>query len=165
MDFADLHEMFQAWIEKSWYPWESSGFPDWSHLHHAQTWWDYRDLPNIQLVHFTDLLADPEGQIRRIAKHLDITLDEKLVPGILERISFNGMKENFGAIMPEANQLFREGVKTFMNKGTNGRWQGVLTEAELAQCRAAVERELTPDCADWLENGGEHRITSSAATS
>jgi aryl sulfotransferase len=73
------------------------------------------------------------------------------------------MKENFGAIMPEANMLFREGAKTFMNKGTNGNWQGVLTEAELAQCRAAVEREVTPDCADWLEHGGAHRITTATA--
>lgn len=160
--YKDLHEMFQAWIEKSWFDWESSGFPYWSHLHHAQTWWDYRNLPNILMVHFADLLGDPERQVRRIAKHLDIAIDEHLLPGILERISFKGMKENFNAIMPEATHLFREGAKTFMNKGTNGRWQGVLTEAELDQCRAAVARELTPDCANWLENGGE--IASSATS-
>jgi aryl sulfotransferase len=165
VDFKDLHEMFRVWIEKSWFAWESSGFPYWSHLHHAQTWWDYRHLPNILLVHFADLLADPEGQTRRIAKHLDIAIDENLLPGILKRISFKDMKENFGTIMPEAQELFREGANTFMNKGTNGQWQGVLTEAELEQCRAAVERELTPDCANWLEHGGEHRITISTAAS
>jgi aryl sulfotransferase len=73
------------------------------------------------------------------------------------------MKENFSAIMPEAARLWREGGNTFMNKGTNGRWQGVLTEAELEQCRAAVERELTPDCAAWLERGGEHRLVAALA--
>ncbi len=156
-DYKDIHEMFQAWIGKSWFGWESSGFPYWSHLHHAQTWWDYCHLPNILLVHFADLLKDPKRQLRRIAKHLDITIDEKLIPGILQRISFDGMKENFGAIMPEAKELFREGANTFMNKGTNGRWQGVLTEAELDQCRKAAERELTPDCAKWLEHGGDPR--------
>jgi len=164
VNFKDLHEMFQVWIEKSWFPWESSGFPYWSHLHHAQTWWDFRHLPNILLVHFADLLEDPERQVRRIAKHLDIAIDEKLLPGILRRISFKDMKENFGSIMPEAQELFREGANTFMNKGTNGRWQGVLTEAELEQCRAAVERELTPDCANWLEHGGEHRVTVQSAS-
>jgi aryl sulfotransferase len=150
--------MFKKWVSHSPFEWESSGFPYWSHLHHAQTWWDYRHLPNILMVHYTDLLADPEGQIRRIAKYLDIAIDEQRLPGILERISFNGMKENFNMIMPDADHLFREGSKTFMNKGVNGRWQGVLTEAELEQCRAAVERELTPDCANWLEHGGEHRL-------
>ena len=153
LDIQDIHELWRMWIGKSWFDWESSGYPYWSHLRHAQSWWDFRHLPNILLVHYTDLLEDPEGQIRRIAKHLDIAIDEQHLPGILQRISFKTMKENFSrTIMPEVNDLFRGGGNTFMNKGTNGRWQGVLTEAELEQCRTAVERELTPDCASWLEH-------------
>ena len=162
-EFADIHDLWRVFIEKSPFEWESSGFPYWSHLHHAQTWWDFRHLPNILLVHYTDLLEDPERQIRRIAKHLDIEIQEQQLPGILERISFNGMKENFSCIMPEADQFWSGGKATFMNKGVNGRWPGVLTEAELDQCRAAVAREVTPDCAAWLELGGDHRITSEAA--
>jgi aryl sulfotransferase len=162
LDFKDLHEMWRPWVEKSAFEWESSGFPYWSHLHHAQTWWDFRHVPNILLVHYTDLLEDPAGQIRRIAQHLDIAIDEDQFPGILERISFSGMKDNFSSIMPEADQFFREGRTTFMNKGTNGRWRGVLTEAELEQCQAAIQRELTDDCARWLENGGEYRTKPEA---
>ena len=79
-----------------------------------------------------------------------------MLPGILHRISFSGMKDNFTSIMPEAEQFFRGGQATFMNKGVNGRWRGVLTPQELEQCQAAVERELTPDCASWLEHGGDH---------
>jgi aryl sulfotransferase len=154
-DFPDLHDMWKPWISKGMFEWEKSGFPYWSHLHHAQTWWDFRRLPNILLVHYADLLEDPEGQIRRIARHLDIAIDEQLLPGILERISFKGMKENFDMIMPDAQNFFRGGEKTFMNKGTNGRWQGVLTEEELEQCRAAIAKEVTPDCAAWLEHGGD----------
>jgi aryl sulfotransferase len=158
----DIHGMFRSWVETGSFPWESSGFPYWSHLHHAQTWWDYRHLPNILMVHYTDLLENPEGQIRRIAKHLNVAVDEQLLPGVLQRISFKGMKENFNTIMPEAGHLWRGGSATFMNKGTNGGWKGVLTDAELEQCRAAVERELTPDCAAWLEHGGEHRLALGA---
>ena len=166
MDIEDIHELWRMWIEKSWYDWESSGYPYWSHLHHVQSWWNYRQLPNILLVHFADLLEDPEGQVRRIAKHLDISIDEELLPGILERISFKGMKQDFSTkIIPEVGELFRGGAQTFMNKGTNGRWRGVLSEGEIEQCRAAIERELTPDCANWLEHGGEHRIASSASAS
>jgi aryl sulfotransferase len=163
LDFEDLHEMYSGFINRGSFEWESSGFPYWSHLHHAQTWWDFRHLSNILLVHYTDLLENPEGEIRRIAKHLDVEIREELLPGILERISFNGMKQNFSSIMPEADQYWAGGKTTFMNKGVNGRWQGVLTEAELEQCRAAVAREVTPDCAAWLEHGGAHRVTSEAA--
>lgn len=159
-DFEDIHDMWRVWIDSGAFEWESSGFPYWSHLHHAQTWWDFRLLPNVLLVHYEDLLEDPEAQIRRIAKHIDVAIDEQLLPGILQRISFSGMKENFTSIMPEADQFFRGGGATFMNKGTNGRWRGVLTEPELERCETAIERELTQDCANWLEHGGEYRITS-----
>ncbi len=166
LDIEDIHELWRMWIDKGWYEWESSGYPYWSHLNHMQTWWDFRHLPNILLVHFADLLEDPERQVRRIAGHLDIPIDEQFLPGILERISFKSMKKDFSTkIFPEAGELFRGGGETFMNKGTNGRWRGVLTEEELEQARAAVERELTPDCASWLEHGGEHRITGVTAAS
>jgi aryl sulfotransferase len=32
-------------------------------------------------------------------------------------------------------------------------WRDVLTEDDLKLYHAAVARELTPDCAEWLENG------------
>jgi hypothetical protein len=38
-------------------------------------------------------------------------------------------------------------------KGTNGRWQEVLTEEEVALYDQAAKRELTHDCRQWLENG------------
>ena len=39
---------------------------------------------------------------------------------------------------------------TFLYKGTNGRWQGELTNEELARYAAAVAENLTPECATWL---------------
>ncbi len=153
-DFADIHAFWKAWITKSWYEWESDGYPYWSHLQHIKSWWDYRHLSNIHFVHFADLLNDPAGEVRGIAKHLGIAIDEDCFAGILERISFKDMKKNFGNIMPEASEIWRGGGKTFMNKGTNGRWKEVLTPAEIDQYHAAVERVLPVDCAHWLENGG-----------
>ncbi|WP_286830264.1 MULTISPECIES: sulfotransferase domain-containing protein [Kordiimonas] len=153
-EYADIHAMWRDWVGSSWFDWEESGFPYWSHLHHVQSWWDHRDLPNIHFVHFADLLADPEGAIRRLAAYLDIEIDEAMLPGILERISFGAMKKGFQNIMPEADDIWRGGGSTFMNKGTNGRWRGVLTDEELGQYDAVVAKALAPDCARWLEHGG-----------
>lgn len=153
-EYKNLSELWQAWINRGWFDWETDGFPYWSHLHHIQSWWDYRHMPNICFVHFADLLRDPEGEIRRLANYLEIELDEDELPGILQRISFGGMKKNFTNIMPEADMIWRGGGKTFMNKGTNGRWRDVLSEADLKLYGAAVARELTSDCAEWLEHGG-----------
>ena len=40
-------------------------------------------------------------------------------------------------------------------QGCNGRWQGVLSESQLAAYDALVQRKLTPECAAWLGAGEE----------
>jgi len=40
-----------------------------------------------------------------------------------------------------------------MNKGTNGRWRGTLTDAESAEYEAKASAELGHECAHWLATG------------
>ena len=63
------------------------------------------------------------------------------------------MKRNAKQIVPDLDTRFKGGAKTFINKGTNGRWRSVLTSDELKMYDATVARELTPDCHTWIENG------------
>ena len=46
-----------------------------------------------------------------------------------------------------------DGAKTFLNKGVNGRWQGIYGAADLAAYDAKVAMEFTPALAAWLEGG------------
>jgi aryl sulfotransferase len=48
---------------------------------------------------------------------------------------------------------FREGGKTIINKGTNGRWKDVLSEEEIARCDEIAVEKLGRDCAHWLKTG------------
>ena len=50
---------------------------------------------------------------------------------------------------------FKGGEASFIYKGTNGRWRDLLTADDLALYEAAKARVLPPDCAAWLETGGE----------
>ena len=153
-DLGEPCHWFRQSTTRSVFEWEQDGYPYWSHLYHFQSWWDYRHLPNLYLIHFTNLLADPAGEVRRLAAYLDIVIDEALFPQILARTSFAGMRENFARIEPMANVIWKDGGNTFMNKGTNGRWRDVLGRDEIALYEAAVARALTPDAAQWLEHGG-----------
>ncbi|MEP5763282.1 MAG: sulfotransferase domain-containing protein [Halieaceae bacterium] len=150
----DIHEFWKSWVSKSWFDWEESGWPYWSHLSNVQSWWDYRHLPNIKLVHYNDLLADPRGTIGDMADYLEIDVKEEHWPQIVEAISFDGMKANSTLYAPGGGQFWKGGADTFINKGTNGRWRDVLSEDELAQYDAACEQALTPECRTWLEQGG-----------
>ncbi len=157
-DYEDIHAFWQTWINKGSFDWEADGYPFWSHLHFVHTWWEYRHLSNIYLVHFNDLLEDLEGEMRKIAAYLDIEVEESLWPGLVERATFESMKTNASELLPGVDAMFAGGAKSFINKGTNGRWRDVLSSDELKQCDAAIARELSSDCALWLEQGGAENL-------
>ena len=68
---ATPQELWPRWISEGWFEWESDGWPYWSHHHHLSTWWESRDLANVLFVHFGDLKADPEAEIRRMEGEWD----------------------------------------------------------------------------------------------
>jgi aryl sulfotransferase len=154
----NIRDHWTQWISKGWFEWETEGYPHWSNMHHVQTWWNFRHLPNILFVHYNDLLSNLEGEIQRIADYLDIEVADDLLPKIADAVTFKTMKQKAEDLLGDMDGGFRGGAKTFINKGTNGRWRGVLTEEDLKLYDAAVNRVLTPDCAHWLENG---RLTNS----
>ncbi len=149
----DIRALWDMWINKGWFEWETEGYPHWSNLRHMQTWWNDRDRPNVLFVHYNDRLADLEGEIVRIAGYLDIDCASETVSAIAQLVSFKSMKRDAEVLIPTAAIEFKGGAKTFIHKGTNGRWRDVLTEDDIAMYDAAAERELTSDCQVWLENG------------
>jgi aryl sulfotransferase len=150
---GDIPARWRDWITRGWFDWESDGYPYWSHLHHCRSWWDYRHLPNIRLVHFADLLSDLSGQMRQLADYLEIRVPADRWPHIVEACSFEAMKR--AAMKYDSMQLvWNGGAATFFNKGTNGRWRDVLTPDDLSLYEAAVAHALPDACARWLESGG-----------
>jgi aryl sulfotransferase len=84
---ADMHTAFDAWIDQGGFPWEHDGYPFWSHLAHAQSWWDYRHLENILSVHFNDLPADLHGEMRRVSAYLEMPVNEALWPTLVHSVT------------------------------------------------------------------------------
>jgi aryl sulfotransferase len=119
---------------------------------HTQGWWNIRHLPNVLLVHFNDLKADMEREIRRVARFLEIDVPEPKWQSILGRCSFDYMREA-SMKLDVLDKFFKGGGATFIHKGTNGRWKDVLSPAEIARCDEVAARHLTPDCALWLRTG------------
>jgi aryl sulfotransferase len=147
----NINEYWRTWITRGWFEWESEGYPHSGNMHHTQTWWENRHLENILFVHFNDLLADLEGETRRVAQFLDIDLPEESIPGIVHAVSFSTVKAAQDPVT--ASDLWKGGMNTFFFKGTNGRWQGVLSEDELAMYETTRDRVLASPCALWLEKG------------
>ena len=135
-----------TWLEKD-------GYPLWPFWSHVQSWWDLRLHSNVLLVHFNALKADMEGEIRRIARFLGLEPDPGVWPRILEHCTFEYMKRNARTLSPRLSIIFSGGAATFLNRGTIGRWRDVLRADDVRQYEEAARRNLTPDCARWLETG------------
>lgn len=150
----DPHVVWHDWITRGSFPWESDGYPYWSHLHHCRTWWEFRHLPNIAFFHYADMLEDLEREMRRVAEHIGVTVPEAHWPRIVDACRFESMKRDAEKVLGDMSFAFKGGNDTFLNKGTNGRWRDLLSEEELALYREAMARTLEPDCARWLESGG-----------
>ncbi len=149
----DLRGTWRDWITKSWFDWESEGYPYWGNMHHIQSFWDYRHFTNILMVHYNDLTADPEGQIKRIADYLDVDVTAEQVTRIAQATHFDTVKKNASKLLPRLDQTFAGGADAFIYKGTNGRWREVLTDEDVALYEEAKAKVLSRDCADWLEKG------------
>jgi len=143
----DIHQYFLDWLDKD-------GFPFWPFWENIRSWWEIRHLPNVMLLHFNDLKADMPGQMRQIARFLQIPIDEGRWPAMLEHCSFDYMKQHGEKTVPLGGAIFEGGAKTFINKGTNGRWRDILTPQDNRRYEDRARRELGEDCARWLMMGG-----------
>ncbi|MGH3085823.1 MAG: sulfotransferase domain-containing protein [Rubrobacteraceae bacterium] len=137
---GDVHEFFERWIE---------GAPL---MRHIASWWELRDEPNVLFVHFDDLKADLDREMRRVSAFLGIEVAEASWPDVVTRCTFEGMRENSEKV-GDFERVFAGGAESFLFKGTNGRWREVLTEEELHKYRRRANEILTSEAADWLEHG------------
>lgn len=149
----EIHAFWRDWMTTGWFEWESEGYPYWGNLHYIRTWWPYRTLDNVLLVHFNDLLHDLQGEIGRITRFLEIDCSDQTIAEVAQKVTFAAMKQHADQLLPGADHAWKGGARTFVFKGTNGRWQDILSAEELALHTETVAKVLTPECAAWLEHG------------
>jgi aryl sulfotransferase len=150
---ASVHQFYRDWFERD-------GYPMWSFWENIRSWWNLRHLPNVMLVHFADMKRDLAGTVRDVADFLGIELDQKTFATVVEHTGFDYMKRNAHLAAPLGGAIWEGGASTFINKGTNGRWQGTLTPAEVRAYENRAVAELGADCAAWLEAGRVSRAVA-----
>ena len=150
---ADPVQHFHRWITKGEVPGHEDGSPSMSFFHFEQTWWEARRRPNVLLVHYNDLKSDLAGEMQRIADFLDIEIAPALWPELIEAASFEAMWRDGDRLLPRASSQWKGGSRGFLFKGTNERWRGVFSDADLAIYDAKVEAMLEPGCGRWIAGG------------
>ncbi len=137
---GDMDELFDQWLD------------DCSPVRHLASWWPLRHESFSYFVHDNDLQADLEGEMRRLAAFLGIEVPADLWPDAVGRCGLAEMREDARGD-GWTDLVFENGADSFFYKGTNARWRGVLTPAQLARYDALVTEQLPADAARWLEAG------------
>ncbi|MCH8035805.1 MAG: sulfotransferase domain-containing protein, partial [Proteobacteria bacterium] len=153
----DIKTTWRNWISKGWFEWEQEGYPFWSNMHHTQTYWEFKSLPNFLFLHYADMLKDTPAAVRKIADFIDFDISEDKVDAVVEATLFDNVRTKALTLTEKEdvkNRFFAGGTASFFFKGSNGRWKEVLDETDLAMYEDTKARVLSADCADWLENGG-----------
>lgn len=118
-----------------------------------KSYWSARRAANLLLVHYNDLLADLDGEMRRIAAFLGIETPAALWPQLVEAATFASMKRDGTALLPMIDAGFQGGADGFIYAGRNERWREALSEDDVAFYRARAAREMSPGLNLWLAQG------------
>lgn len=148
----DPRAFWRQWFTQGVLPGTRDGFPDLSFFDLEMTYWRARHAENLLLVHYNDLKADLEGEMRRIADFLSIETPRDLWPRLVEAATFDTMKRHGKTILAMASDFFEGGADRFFFKGSNGRWRDLMTAEDLALYEQAQSR-FTPGLAAWIEHG------------
>ena len=148
----DPRDFYLLWIAEA--EAEATGYGvDLPFFEFETTYWRERKRENLLFVHYNDLKADLGAEMRRLSDFLQIDTPESLLPELVHAASFETMKRQGEQMLPHLRLAFDNGADRFINKGVNGRWKDVLTEADLARYDALVGRWFTPPQAAWVAQG------------
>lgn len=149
----DPGAFFRLWLSTPAVPGQSDGLTSPSFFDFVTGYWAERRRANLLLVHYADLTADLDGEMRRIAGFLDIQIDDAIWPSLVEAAGFEKMRSAGEQLMPHINAMLDGGANRFFNKGGSGRWRGALTDADLALYDAKVRAKFPPNLAAWVQGG------------
>ena len=150
---TDPNQMFPVWLTVGAQPWMWDGFPANSVMYLSNTFWQYRHLPNIVFLHYADLTADLDGEMRRLSAALGIAVDEDKWPALVAAARFGAMKEHASDNAPGAHLGEWASDSAFFRKARKDEWRSVLSAENQALYEARTGELLEPALKAWLEGG------------
>ena len=120
--------------------------------HHFETFWRAKTLPNVILLHYSDLKSNLAKQISKLAHFLQIDITMEICDWLSTFASFDYMKENASDLVPNSVQNFWQSDHSFFHSGQDGLGRDFLS-AESIQFYDSVKKRYPLDMVQWLEYG------------
>ncbi len=147
-----LRERFWAWIDEEMPVTEVPSSLR-STLNHLETFWKVRDRPNVILLHYDDMKADLEGEMRRLAARLGIQVPEALWPSLVKSATFEEMKRDADNTAPGTTESIWQDNRQFFRSGKSGGWREIFEAGDTARYEARLKGLAADDLIAWAHHG------------
>ena len=148
-----LHHWLVSWVDSRDRPEEElDSLP--GVMWHLSDAWARRHEANVLLVHYDDLSAGLEGQMRRIAGRLGMDVPERAWPALVQAATFEAMRSSADRLIPSAGIL--KSNAAFFRRGTSGAGREVLSDDEIAAYHARAAQLAPSDMLAWLHSPGSN---------
>ena len=118
--------------------------------HFLQTYWDYRELPNIHMFHYYDMKQDLRGHIAKTAEILGISLTDAQLDAMTQAATFANMQAKGDQYAPGSGTGLWKKDAAFFATGKNSQWKDKLTHAQLDRFDARIRTLLDDEQRAWL---------------
>jgi aryl sulfotransferase len=153
---ATLHEWLLGWIDSVAKPQEQmDSLP--GVMWHLSDAWARRGDPNVVLVHYDDLVADLDGEMRRLAALLGIDVPEQTWPDLVAAATFSSMRARAERSAPDPASVLKDST-AFFRRGTSGAGREALTDDEVVRYADRVAQLAPPDLLAWLHRGDQATV-------
>jgi hypothetical protein len=108
---------------------------------------------NLIRFHYADMKRDLTHAMLSIAQHVAADHPPEVMQTLVEAASFDNMKRNVDRFGIAARQDFWRKDANFFHSGTSRKWEGILTDDDLAAYSDAISGRLDRRAREWLEWG------------
>jgi aryl sulfotransferase len=151
-------EWFWEWIDDPKPPYEVASSLLLT-LHHLETFWSVRDLSNVVMLHYDDMKADLDGQMRELSNRLGIEVRDDRWPLLVEAATLRNMRANAGRLAPNADLAIWHDNEKFFNSGDSGQWKDILDNVGVQRYERRVASLASADLDTWAHHRGRRPIT------
>lgn len=149
-----FEDKFERWISASVEAWGQRGGLSLDYvLHHVESFWKFRHLPNVHMFHYAHMKAEREYEMRRVAHVLGIDVAPALWPELVAGTSFEKMKENASVFVPTAGGIGWKDDRKFFDKGRSNSWKTAFSEEQLARYDTVIDARVDLALRAWVEAG------------
>ena len=144
-----LREWLRAWIDRDVSPEEEMDSLPGVLWHLSDAWNRRGGEPRVLLVHYDDLSSDLEGEMRRLATVLGISVPGETWSSLVKAATFEHMRVNADRIVPDPSRVLKDRA-AFFRRGASGSGSALLTDHELAHYHARSAQMAPADLLAWL---------------